>query len=171
MELKDFATIDENGALALDNDSFTKSLNSYVDSAVSKAVETAKTNWEKKTNEAKMSEQEKFVKEKEDFATYKQTEMTNINREKARTKLSGKNFTEDEINVIISNITDNADTLNNIDVFVSQRDKVLADYKQKIIEEMQTKKDEKPVIKPQIQQLKQEKSARSREDILNLYKK
>ena len=171
MELKDFAKVDENGALALDNDAFTKALSSYVDTAVGRAVESAKNNWEKKASDAKLSEAEKFAKEREEFALFMQTEKANINKEKARTKLAGKNFTEDEVTELLKAITDNADTLASVDVFVAQREKVLADYKQKIIEEMQTKKDANPLPIPEVHTTEQPKSGFSKQDILNMYKK
>lgn len=171
MELQEFAKVDETGALALDNDGFEKSLSSYVDSAVLKAVESARKNWEKKANDAKLSEAEKFAKEKEEFNLYMQTEKANINKEKARAKLTGKSFTEEEIDTILGGITDNADSLKTVDIFVAQRDKVLADYKQKIIEEMQTKKASETPVAQSVPTEHKSTGGLSRQEILNKYKK
>ena len=139
MELKDFAKVDENGGLVLDDAAFNKALNSFVDSSVSKAVDTAKTNWEKKANEAKLSEEEKLAQARQEFEIFMRDEKKKINQEKAKAKLTGKNFTKEEIEVMLEAINDDESSLKSVDIFVAQRDKVLADYKQKLIEEMQTK--------------------------------
>jgi len=171
MELKDFAKVDENGGLVLDNDAFNKSLNSYVDSSISKAIESAKANWEKKANEAKLSEEEKFAQAKQDFEIFMRNEKKSINQEKAKAKLSGKDFTKEEIDVLIESVTDDANSLKSVDVFVSQREKVLAGYKQKLIEELQTKQDSKPVPPAADNEPTEHKThSRTRQEILNNYK-
>ena len=171
MELKDFAKVDENGALVLDNEAFSKSLSSYVDSSVSKAVDSARANWEKKANEAKLSEAEKFAQEKQEFEQFMKTERGNINKEKAKAKLAGKNFTKEEIEVMLEAVNDDEASLKSVDVFVAQRDKVLADYKQKLLEEMQTKQDNStPIPTPDETPTDNKPNKPSRQQILAKYK-
>lgn len=130
---------------------------SYVDSLISKGVNSGVENYKNKVAKeqelSKMSDQEKFTKEKEDFEKLKsdwETTMKQQKRElvveKAKAKLAN-NFSESEIALLTANVSDDEkSSLKYIDDLVAERIKFIDAKTKEIIEKIQSKQ---PVITTQ----------------------
>lgn len=131
--------------------SFDKSkLESYVDSLISKGVnsgvESYKAKVAKEQEREKMSADEKLSAERKEFeklqAEWEQTrksQMRDIVIEKAKAKLAS-NFSESEIELFTKHITDDEkESLAYVDSLVAERTKFLEESKKKLIEELQSK--------------------------------
>lgn len=130
---------------------------SYVDSLISKGVNSGVENYKNKVAKeqelSKMSDQEKFTKEKEDFEKLKsdwETTMKQQKRElvveKAKAKLAN-NFSESEIALLTANVSDDEkSSLKYIDDLVAERTKFIDAKTKEIIEKIQSKQ---PVITTQ----------------------
>lgn len=136
-----FMEKNDDGSIKVD----TIKLDSYIDSMVSKGVESYKNKVAKEQERAKMTEQEQYadkLKEIEqmklDWENEKKTQMKEIISEKAKTKLS-TNFSEKEIKLFLNHITDNEkESMAYIDAIVEERNKFIDETKKKLIEELQS---------------------------------
>ena len=121
-------------------------LTSYIDSCISKGVESYKAKVQKEQETAKLTEEEKLTKEREDFENLKReweqtmkSQKRDLVVEKAKAKLSSK-FSETEIKLLTSNVTDDEKTsMKYIDDLIAERDKFLEESKNKIMQELQSK--------------------------------
>lgn len=131
--------------------SFDKSkLESYVDSLISKGVnsgvESYKAKVAKEQEREKMTADEKLSAERKEFeklqAEWEKTrksQMRDIVVEKAKAKLAN-NFSKSEIELFTKHITDDEkESLAYIDSLVAERTKFLEESKKKLIEELQSK--------------------------------
>jgi hypothetical protein len=176
---KDFSSFmqkGEDGAIS----SFDETkFNSFIDSEISKAVESFKTKFEKEQARASMNEQEKlqeqlkeFEQAKAEFEASMKAQKTELVKTKAETKLKSANFTDKEIELLTKYVTeDEKASLAVIDEMIAERTKYMDDSKKKIIEELQGKQP-----KGQSQSNAEDKNAneqpvkRTSQDIKNLYK-
>ena len=118
---KKFVTVGENGELSFDE----KGFKSAYDSDLNKALDTKENNLREKIkveleNEAKLSAEEKLKIEREKLEADKIQAKIEINREKAKAKMEGK-FTDKEIERHLRLITDNADSLKDIDDIIAEK--------------------------------------------------
>lgn len=137
-----FMEANEDGSFKLSD---TSKLDSYIDSMVSKGVESYKTKLAKEQERAKMTEQEQYAEKlkeieqmKLDWENEKKTQMKAIISEKAKTKLS-TNFSKKEIELFLTHITDNEkESMKYIDAIVEERNNFIEETKKKLIEELQS---------------------------------
>ena len=149
MEL-DYASFMENNEdgsfKALDK----KKLESYVDSLISKGVNSGVESYkakiaqeqerEKMTADEKLSaERKEFEKLQAEWEKTRKSQMRDIVIEKAKAKLAS-NFSQSEVELFTKHITDDEkESIAYIDSLVAERTKFLEDSKKKIIEELQSK--------------------------------
>lgn len=131
--------------------SFDKSkLESYVDSLISKSINTGIENYkakvakeqerEKMTADQQLAEKMKdFEKLQAEWETTRKNQMRELVVEKAKSKLSA-NFSESEIELFTKYINDDEkESMKYIDSLVAERTKFLEESKKKLIEELQSK--------------------------------
>ena len=121
-------------------------LTSYIDSLVSKGVESYKAKTAKEAELAKMTADEQLNARIKEFET-KQAEweanqkkqMRDIVIERAKTRL-GENFSEEEKKLLLLNVTDNEkESMKYIDSLVAERTKFIEEKTKSIIEKLQSK--------------------------------
>lgn len=156
-----------------------KKLQSYIDSMVGQGVTAFKTKFEKEQQKASMTEQQKFDEEKaefekskKDFDDFMRNERTQLVVAKAKVKLSGSNFTDKEIEILSKTINDDENSsMEMIDNLISERQKLVEQIRQKVIEEIQsnhpkTGSQSNTKDEPKHKEVKSKTS----QDIKNLYK-
>lgn len=157
-------------------------LSSYIDSLISKGVNSGVENYKakiaKEQEREKMSADEKLSAERKEFEnlkaeweTTRKSQMRDIVAEKAKAKLSA-NFSETEMALFLQHITDDEkESMKYVDSLVSERIKFLEESKKKLIEEMQSNL---PVVSSQTNTTPNVTSnqtvKRTSQDIKNLYK-
>ena len=133
---------DENGSIT----SFDESkMASYIDSLVSKGVDSYKAKVAKEQEMSKLDGEQRLAKQMEEFeASKKEWELSMKNQrrdlvvEKAKAKLAN-DFSETEIELFTKNITDDEkESLKYIDALVAERKKFLDESQKKIIEKLQS---------------------------------
>lgn len=137
-----FLQKDENGSIT----SFDESkMASYIDSLVSKGVDSYKAKVAKEQEMSKLDGEQRLAKQMEEFeASKKEWELSMKNQrrdlvvEKAKAKLAN-DFSETEIELFTKNITDDEkESLKYIDALVAERKKFLDESQKKIIEKLQS---------------------------------
>lgn len=137
-----FLQKDDNGSIT----SFDESkMASYIDSLVSKGVDSYKAKVAKEQEMAKLDGEQRLAKQMEEFeASKKEWEISMKNQrrdlvvEKAKAKLAN-DFSETEIELFTKNITDDEkESLKYIDALVAERKKFLDESQKKIIEKLQS---------------------------------
>lgn len=137
-----FLQKDENGSIT----SFDESkMASYIDSLVSKGVDSYKAKVAKEQEMSKLDGEQRLAKQMEEFeASKKEWEISMKNQrrdlvvEKAKAKLAN-DFSETEIELFTKNITDDEkESLKYIDALVAERKKFLDESQKKIIEKLQS---------------------------------
>ena len=138
MDYSMYLKTNEDGTQTFDNAGFQKAMQSEIDSAVSKGVETFKKSYEQKLANEKLSEQEKFENEKKEFEAYRINAKKEIVSAKAKARLEGKGFSETEISTLLGFVSDDEDaSLKVIDTMVAERTKFIDDTNKKVLEELQ----------------------------------
>lgn len=125
---KKFVTVSENGEMLFDE----KGFKSAYDSDFNKSLDSKESNLREKIRaeleeEAKLSAEEKIKKEREALQAELIKTRVEINREKAKAKMEGK-FTDKEIERHLRLITDDANTLKDIDDIIAEK----LDYEKKL---------------------------------------
>lgn len=156
-------------------------LTSYIDSLVSKGVNSGVESYkakvakeqerEKMTAEQKLAEQIKdFEKTKNEWENTRKSQMRELVVEKAKAKLANK-FSESEIELFVKHITDNeTESLNYVDSLVAERTKFLEESKKKLIEELQSKQPLSSSQSNTSDEANHTIVKKSSQDIKNLYK-
>lgn len=140
MDYSMYLTQNEDGTQSFDKAGFEKAMQSEIDSAVSKGVDSFKKSYEQKLAQEKMSEQERFEAEKKEFEAYKISAKKEIITAKAKAKLEGKEFSKAEIDTLLGFVTDDEEaSLKVIDTMVSEREKLIEENNKKFLEELQKK--------------------------------
>lgn len=136
-----FMQKDDNGSIT----SFDESkLSSYIDSLVSKGVESYKAKVAKEQEMSKLDGEQRLAKQMEEFEASKKEWETSMKAqkrelvvEKAKTKLA-TDFSENEIALLTKNITDDEkESLKYIDELVAERKKFLDESQKKFLEKLQ----------------------------------
>lgn len=157
-------------------------LSSYIDSLISKGVNSGVENYKakiaKEQEREKMSADEKLSAERKEFETLKaewettrKSQMRDIVAEKAKAKLA-TNFSETEVALFLQHITDDEkESMKYVDSLVSERVKFLEESKKKMIEEMQSNQ---PAVSSNANTTPKGQTnqtvKRNSQDIKNLYK-
>lgn len=121
-------------------------LGSYIDSLVSKGVESYKAKAEKEQKMAQMTGEEQMAQLRKDFEAEKANWEANMKArqrefvvKQAKSRLADT-FSETEIELLTKNVTDNEEeSLKYIDSLVEERNKFNELTKQRLIEELQRK--------------------------------
>ena len=151
---------------------------SYIDSLVSKGVESYKSKVAKEQELAKMSDQEKMAQQMQEFEKTKaeweatmKAQKREIVVEKASAKL-GNNFSEEEKKILLKYVTDDEkDSLKYIDSLVAERTKFIDEKTKSIIEELQSKQPTSTVeANSDNGNNKSQPVKRTTQDIKNFYK-
>lgn len=138
MDYSMYLKTNEDGTQSFDKVGFDKALQSEIDSAVSKGVETFKKSYEKKIESDKMTEREKFDAERKEFEEYRINAKKEIVSAKAKSRLEGKGFSENEITTLLNFVSDDEEaSLKIIDTMVTERTKLLEDNNKKVLEQLQ----------------------------------
>jgi (p)ppGpp synthase/HD superfamily hydrolase len=139
MDISKFISVGEDGKQVID----TKGFQSEFDAEISKAVaknESGATREKIRKEleaEAKLSADEKLKKEREEFETFVKTSKVELNKEKAKAKFTGKNFTAKEQEIFLAQINSDETSLGIVDEIIKERETVLTDVKKKAIESLQ----------------------------------
>ena len=143
MDIKDFVSIAEDGTLKINEDGFRSALDKHTTGS----IETFKKNSmaDLKTTirneleaEAKLSADEKLKKDRDDFEAYKKQEYVKLNQDKAKALFEGKGLSEKETEIYLKQVTDNADSLEILKTLMAEREKIMSDFKQKTLQELQS---------------------------------
>ena len=144
MDIQKYATLSEDGKISFNTDDFSKDFQSEVDSRIGKAIDTYKNGSmraeirKELEEEAKLSAEQKFQKEREEFEAYKKAEKLALSKAKVKSMLSGDKFSEDEIEILLGDVTDDEEaSIAKATKLVKAREKMLADIKKKAIEDLQ----------------------------------
>ena len=121
-------------------------MTSYIDSLVSKGVESYKAKTAKEAEIAKMTADEQlnarikeFEKQQAEWEVTVKSQKRDIVVEKAKAKL-GDNFSEDEKKLLLQNVTDDEKTsMKYIETLVAERLKFIEEKTKSIIDELQSK--------------------------------
>ena len=153
-------------------------MTSYIDSLVSKGVDSYKAKVAKEQEIAKMTNEEKLAaqmkeleKAKADWEETRKAQKREIVVERAKSKLNN-NFSETEIELLIKNVTDDEkESMKYIDALVAERVKFVEANKKAIIEELQSKQPKSSVqTNTETAKNNQQPAKRTSQDIKNLYK-
>ena len=153
MDIQKFVTTKEDGSWEIDKEGFQ----SAFDAEISRAVEKFKNGKGKEEirqqleQEAKLSAEEKLKQEREEFEAYKLQAKIELNKEKAKAKMEGKGFSDDELEILLSTINEDSEkSLETVDKLIKAREAVLEQTKQSAIQGLQQSQQNagKVLIKP-----------------------
>lgn len=157
-------------------------LSSYIDSLISKGVNSGVENYKakiaKEQEREKMSADEKLSAERKEFEdlkaeweTTRKSQMRDLVAEKAKAKLA-TNFSETEIELFLQHITDDEKaSMKYVDSLVAERVKFLDESKKKLIEELQSNQPKATTqSNTSLNRTNQQTVKQNSQDIKNLYK-
>lgn len=153
MDIQKFVMTKEDGSMEIDKEGFQSAL----DAEISRAVEKFKNGKGKEEirqqleQEAKLSAEEKLKQEREEFEAYKLQSKIELNREKAKAKMEGKGFSEEELEILLSTIGEDSEkSLETVDKLIKAREVVLEQTKQSAIQGLQQSQQSasKILVKP-----------------------
>lgn len=121
-------------------------MTSYIDSLVSRGVDSYKAKVAKEQEIAKMTNEEKLAaqmkeleKAKADWEETRKAQKREIVVERAKSKLNN-NFSEAEIELLVKHVTDDEkESMKYIDALIAERSKFVEEKTKSIIEELQSK--------------------------------
>ena len=178
MDIKKFVTVGEDGTATIDSEAFQREFDAEISRAVekNKSKEVAKLKDEVRKEleqEAKLTAEEKLTQQMAEFEKYKLETMISLNQEKAKAKLDGKGFTEEEVAFYLSTISDNAESIGKLDTIIEARAKSYEQTKAKLLEDLQKQQDttKSESNKEGVDVTEPTKTTRSRKDIEQFYTK
>ena len=140
MNIQDYVRLNDDGQMEFDE----KGFQSWFDDEKRKAVETYKNGKGRNEirkeleEEAKLTAEEKLKSEREAFEKYKLETKIEINRTKAKARLENKDFTEKEVEYLLSNINDDEEkSLGIIDTLIGERTAFIESTKKSAIQDLQ----------------------------------
>lgn len=150
MDIKKYVRTNDDGSYEIDQEGFQAELDAEIGRAVEKFRNGKGKDEIRKQleEEAKLSAEQKLQKEREEFEQYVLQSKIALNRDKAKAKMEGKGFTDEELDIILTSTIsdDEAKSLATIEKLVNARTKMLEDTKQAAISGLQQKQVVTPTV-------------------------
>jgi (p)ppGpp synthase/HD superfamily hydrolase len=139
MDISKFISIGEDGKPVIDTKGYQSEFDAEISKAVAKNESGAMREKIRKEleTEAKLSADEKLKKDRDEFETFVKNSKIELNKEKAKAKFTGKNFTAKEQEIFLAKIDSDETSLSTIDELINEREAILTDVKKKAIESLQ----------------------------------